>query len=156
MGYSLNNVLRELKKSGIAPAGPAWVILFNSSSIVSTTAITSSLGFLFWWFAARQFPAEDVGFASAAISVMMLLGTLGSLGFGTLLIREVQRQPVLRKILITSALTTVGMAAGCLGVLFALMAPRLSVEFSALSTSFKNIALFSLGVSLTAMTLVLD
>src|SRR5881275_3639940 len=77
---------------------PQWVqvnsiILVNAGSLVGTTAVTSVLGFVYWWLAARQFPPEAVGFASAAISAMMLLATICILGLGTLLVGELPRQP---------------------------------------------------------------
>ena len=53
-----------------------------------TTLITSVLGFGFWIAAARLFPIDSVGIASAAISAMMLLAQFGLLGMGTLLIGE--------------------------------------------------------------------
>lgn len=63
-------------------------LLLNAASMVGTTVITAGLGFVYWWLAARQFPQEAVGFASALISAMSLLGTLGMVGMGTLLIGE--------------------------------------------------------------------
>jgi len=132
------------------------VILTNAGSMVGTTAVTSGFGFLFWWLAARQFLPEAVGFASAAISAMMLLGAVGVLGFGTLLIGELPRQPGRTGSLIATALIAVGAAGGGLGVLFALLAPVISAEFQALAESFGSVALFALGVSLTAVAIVLD
>ena len=57
-----------------------------SASLVGTYAVTSALGVLFWPLAARQFPIGSVGVAGAAVAMMMLLGTLGTCGLGTLLI----------------------------------------------------------------------
>ncbi|MFN2199238.1 MAG: hypothetical protein ACK2UW_24180, partial [Anaerolineales bacterium] len=53
------------------------VILSNAGTLVGTQAVTSGLGFIYWWVAARLFAVDAVGFASAAISAMMLLGNLG-------------------------------------------------------------------------------
>src|SRR5438132_14361150 len=68
------------------------IILVNAGSLVGTTAVTSMLGFVYWWLAARQYPPEAVGFASAAISAMTLLGTFAMLGLGTLLLGELPQQ----------------------------------------------------------------
>jgi O-antigen/teichoic acid export membrane protein len=132
------------------------IVLSNASSLIGTTVITSTFGFAYWWLAARQFSPEAVGFASATISAMMLLGTVGSLGFGTLLIGELPSQSGKEKSLITTALITVGLAGTVLGVLFAIVTPWLSPNLSALSENFESISLFSFGVCLTAMTLVID
>lgn len=132
------------------------IIISNAASLIGTMAILSAFGFVYWWLAARTFPPEAVGFASAAISAMMLLGTVGVLGFGTLLMGELPRQSGKEKSLITTALITVGLAGTVLGVLFAIVAPWLSPDLSALSENFVHISLFSVGVCLTAMTLVID
>lgn len=123
---------------------------------MGTTALTATFGFFYWLLAARNFSPEAVGFASAAISAMMLMGTVGVLGFGTLLIGELPRQQDKKKALISTALITAGGAGGILGILFAVMSPRISPDLRALSESFANITLFSFGICLTAIALVLD
>src|SRR5438105_1137077 len=99
------------------------VMLLNAGSLVATTAVTSALGFVYWWFAAHHFPAEVVGLASALISAMTLLGNLCILGLGTLLIGELPRQPGREKSLISGALLLVGGVGGCTGIIFATAAP---------------------------------
>src|SRR6266487_2047472 len=133
-----------------------WIMLTNAGSLVGTTAVTSVLGFVYWWIAARLFSPEAVGFASAAISVMLLLGTASMLGLGTMLISELQRQPGKEASLISAALAVVGVAGGCLGIVFAVVAPLLSHDFQALGASLANVALFAVGVGLTGISLVLD
>lgn len=132
------------------------VMFVNAGSLVGATAVTSVLGFAYWWLAARTFPPATVGFASAAISAMMLLGTICILGLGTLLIGELPRQPGKEASLISTALIAVGGAGGGVGVLFAFAAPFLSTNLQALRASIQDIVLFAVGVSLTAITLVLD
>src|SRR5438270_13344190 len=83
------------------------VILLNAGSLIGTTAVTSALGFAYWWLAARQFSPEAVGLASAAISAMTLLGTFGMLGLGTLLVAELPHQHGKKVSLISAALVLV-------------------------------------------------
>ncbi|MFL5627061.1 MAG: lipopolysaccharide biosynthesis protein [Ktedonobacteraceae bacterium] len=132
------------------------VILINAGSLVGTTGVTSALGFAFWWFAARSFSPEAVGLASATISAMALLGSFGVLGLGTVLIGELPNQRGKEASLISAALIVVGGVGGCLGIVFATVSSYLSINFQVLGTSSENIALFAIGVSLTAITLVLD
>lgn len=132
------------------------VILINVGSLIGTTGVTSVLGIAYWWFAARQFPPETVGLASAEISTMTLLGTLCMTGLGTLLIGELPRQPGKEMSLISAALILVGGIGGFLGIVFALIAPFISPNFQALRASAQIIGLFTVGVSLTAITLALD
>jgi hypothetical protein len=87
---------------------------------------------------------------------MMLLGTVCILGLGTLLIGELPRQPGKEGPLISAALIVVGAAGGCAGVVFALVAPFVAADFQVLRAGIEDILLFAIGVSLTAITLVLD
>jgi predicted ATP-grasp superfamily ATP-dependent carboligase/O-antigen/teichoic acid export membrane protein len=132
------------------------VILVNAGSLVGSTAVTSGLGFVYWWLAARQDSPEAIGFASAAISAMMLLGTFGMMGLGTLLIGELPCQRSREASLVSAALILVGGVGGCLGIIYAVVAPFLSTDFRALGGSIEDIILFAVGVSLTAITLVFD
>ncbi len=132
------------------------VMLLNAGSLVGTTVVTSVLGFAYWWSAAQLFPPAAVGLAAAAISAMMLLGTVCMLGLGTLLTGELPRQPGKERSLISAALIVVGGVGTCLGTLFAATAPFVSTDLQPLRASGQNVALFALGVGLTAITLVLD
>jgi O-antigen/teichoic acid export membrane protein len=78
------------------------------------------------------------------------------LGLGTLLIGELPRQPGREASLISTALIVVGGVGGCAGIVFALIAPFVSTGFQPLRASLGDIAIFTAGVSLTAITLVLD
>ena len=127
------------------------IILVNSGSLVGTMAVTSVLGFVYWWVAARQFPPEAVGIASAAVSSMMLLGTICMLGLGTLLITELPRQPGKETTLISTALVVGGGVGAGIGILFAVVAPYASAQFNPLKASVADIVIFAIGVSLTAM-----
>jgi O-antigen/teichoic acid export membrane protein len=131
-------------------------ILVNTGSLAGTTVITSALGFPYWWLAARKFPPEAVGLASAAISAMTLLASIAMLGWGTLLIGELSRQPGREISLISAALILVGGIGGCLGIVFAVVAPFISANFQALRASLGDLALFAVGVSLTAIEFVLE
>ncbi|MBE3561715.1 MAG: oligosaccharide flippase family protein [Ktedonobacteraceae bacterium] len=132
------------------------VMFINAASLVGTTAVTSALGFVYWGLTARMFPLKAVGLASVSISTMMLLGTFCLLGLGTLLIGELPQQPGKEGALISAALLLVGGVGVCVGGAFAMIAPLLSPELRGLGTSPVDVLLFALGVSLTAMGLVLD
>lgn len=132
------------------------IILKNAGSLVGTTLITSLLGFIYWWVAARYFPAAAVGLASAVVSAMLLLSSVTTLGLGTLLISELPRRPDRRASLIVSALAAVITVSVMLGTSFALAAPRLSADLQSLARSVFAIALFALGVALNSATIVLD
>lgn len=131
-------------------------ILTTTVSLVGATVVTSGLGFIYWWLAARTFPPAAVGFAAALVSAMTLLGTVSDLGLGTMLIGQLSRQPGEEWPLITAALLTTGAIGGLLGVAAALAAPAFSADLTPVAGSAGTIGLFAVGVSLTAITLVLD
>ncbi|MBK9944118.1 MAG: oligosaccharide flippase family protein [Kouleothrix sp.] len=136
--------------------GANRAIVRNAGALIGTTAVNSGLGMLYWWLAARAFQLSAVGLASAAIAAMVLLGTIGTLGFGTLLISEVARQPRQAGRLISAAVLVAGTAAALAGLVFALAAPWLSHELRPLAEHRLNPLLFGLGAGFTAATLVLD
>ncbi len=132
------------------------VLLFNALSLVSSTTVTASLGFVYWWVAARQYTPALVGLSSAMISAMTLLGTICMLGLGTLLISELPKHKNAELALINTALLVVAGVGGAIGLLFALLAPFISANFLPLRASLSSVLLFALGVSLTSVTLVFD
>jgi len=87
---------------------------------------------------------------------MLLVGSICTLGFDTLLIGELPRQSGKEGTLISTALIAAGAAGLTAGSLFACSAPLLSADLSALGATRGNILVFALGVALTSVSLVLD
>lgn len=131
-------------------------VLFNAGSLMGTTGVNMVLGFAFWWVAARHFSPSQVGVASAAVSTITLIGTLGMLGLGTLLIGELPKRRGQQGALITTALITAGLVATLLGLGFAILAPAISPNLRSFAQSDWSLALIALGSGFTAVTLVLD
>ncbi len=128
----------------------------NAGALVGSTGVTSILGFVYWWLAARQNTPEVVGLASAAISAMTLLGAFSVMGLGTLLIGELPNQRGKEASLISAALILVALVGGGAGIVYAVVASHLASAFQVLGGDFSDVVLFALGVSLTSVTLVLD
>ena len=130
-------------------------LLSNAGSLVASTGVASLLGVVYWMFATRLFNQRSVGYGSAAVSAMTLLGTIGMLGLGTLLIGELPRRNA-RAGLISAALLTCGLAALVIGLGFSVVTPRVSVSFATMLGTPGRAALFAAGVAVTAVTLVFD
>ena len=75
------------------------------------TAVIGILGFVFWILAARFYPAEEVGLASAAIAVAAFLTTLATLGMDFGLIRYISGAGKNHSALVNSCLTVGGLVA---------------------------------------------
>jgi O-antigen/teichoic acid export membrane protein len=137
------------------PAVLPMAILQNAAAVSAAALATAGLGYVFWWLAARAFPPAAIGFAAAVTSAMTLLGTLGVLGLGTLLIAEVGRNPARAGGLVALAMGCAALAAAGLGLAFAALTPRISPDLATLATPIP-MALFAVGVGLTAAAIVLD
>ena len=141
--------------------GWAWVrrfgdVLGPSASLVGTTVVTSALGFVYWWAAARLAPIHEVGAATAVISSMTLLGSIGMFGFGTMLIAEAGRRrgavgPLIAASLLAVAVLATGLAAASLTAL-----RFVHGAIGEAMSSWWVAAGFVIGVGLTAAGLVLD
>ncbi|MET0422280.1 MAG: lipopolysaccharide biosynthesis protein [Actinoplanes sp.] len=145
------------RRRGIFRALRGHVDLFlNAGSLIATTAITSLFGFAFWWVAARSASAEAVGQASAAVSAMTLIGTIGMFGMGTMLISDLPSLRTPKWQLISTCLLLAGTAATVGGVIYVALAnfaiPGLK---EALGGTFGTVLLV-IGIALNAVTLVLD
>ena len=130
-------------------------LLSNAASLLATTGITSALGFVYWTFAAREFSQQAVGYGSAGVSAMILLGTVGMLGLGTLLIGELPRRTG-RAGLVSAALLACGLGSLVIGCGFAAVAPHVNARFGVILGTPGRAALFSAGVMLTGVTMVFD
>ncbi len=130
-----------------------------SASLVGTQAFTSVLGLIFWTLAARVFAPSEVGVAGAAIALMILLGSLGSLGLGTVLIARLPMTSAGdRRVLVRTCLA----AAFGGGVALGLIVPALAVTvfgvtaLAPIAGSLVPLLGFALGTGLTSATIVLD
>jgi O-antigen/teichoic acid export membrane protein len=131
-------------------------VLANAGSLVATAGTTSLLGAAFWWLAARQFSQHSVGLAGAAVSAMTLLGFAATIGLGTVLIGELPRHRGREHGLINAALLASAGTGALVGAVFATIAPLISSGFDPLRQGWISVLVFAFGVSLTALTLVLD
>lgn len=148
----MKQLLRLWHRSG----GVYRVILTNASSLVGTTGVTSVIGILYWFLAARAFSPDAVGLATVAVSSMTLLATISVMGFGTLLVGQFPFYPQAEWSLISTAALVTGGVGVTTGAAFAIVAAHISVDLHPLSQSAATVLLFAVGVSATTLTLVLD
>src|ERR1700722_8395786 len=147
----LERMLERLRSTEMGAA-----IVSNASALASTTAVTSLLGGIYWFVAARRFTPSSVGLASAAIAGMTLVSTFASLGLDTFVLGEVPKHPNRARPLIVAALISAGVAGIALGLGYALIAPVVSHELRPLSSTPLNAFLFVGGTALVTVGMVLD
>ena len=83
-------------------------IVRNAASLYGATIVTSLLGFVYWFVAARLVPAQAVGIASALQSAAMFLGYFCVIGLNTLVISELSADKENARSLILTAVASVG------------------------------------------------
>jgi O-antigen/teichoic acid export membrane protein len=130
-------------------------LLRNAGSLAATTGLTSLFGFVFWIIAAKEFNRTEVGYGSAAINAMSLLGTVGMFGLGTMLIGELPRRRE-RGGLMTASLIASSLGSLVLGLAFPLVVGAFGLHFPEISGTLPRLLLFAFGVMLTGGTLVFD
>jgi len=141
--------------------GWGWVrrfgdVLGPSASLLGTTIVTSILGFGYWWAAARLAPIHEVGVATAVISSVTLLGTIGMFGFGTMLIAEAGRcGRAVGSLVATSMVVVTVLATGLAAVSWAGLRLAHGAIGQAMASPWLD-AGFIIGVGLTASGMVLD
>ncbi|MGQ0574893.1 MAG: lipopolysaccharide biosynthesis protein [Pseudonocardia sp.] len=131
-------------------------LITNAGSLFGTTVLGSVLGFAFWWLAARLLAPEAVGYGSAAVSLLTLLGAVTTLGLGTAVIAELAARPDRAGALVAGAVTAAAAAGALVGTAFCVLGPILLPSTAAFLAHPAVAASFVLGVALTAATLVLD
>jgi O-antigen/teichoic acid export membrane protein len=142
---------------GIFTALKGHVDLFlNAGSLMATTLVTSAFGFAYWWVAAHLAPQAAVGQASAAVSAMTLIGTIGMFGMGTMLISELPSVARGKWDLISTCLLTAGTAATAGGLFYVLAAHLWAPSLKDALGGGLGTVLLVVGIALNAMTLVLD
>jgi O-antigen/teichoic acid export membrane protein len=130
-------------------------LLRNAGSLAATTGITSVFGFGYWIYAAHVFSQEAVGYGTAAISTMTLLGTIGMFGIGTMLIGELPKRES-RSGLMAAGVLASFFGSLALGVGFAVVSRAFGARFIEIGGTPGRMVLFSFGVAITGATLVFD
>ena len=130
-------------------------VLRNASSLAATTGVTSFLGFAYWVYAARVFSPEAVGYGSAAVSTLILLGTIGMFGLDTMLIGELPRGGN-RSGLIMACCIGAFVVSLLLGLGFALVSLAFGTRFVEVNGTIGRMTIFCFGVAITGAAAVFD
>jgi O-antigen/teichoic acid export membrane protein len=99
----------------------------NSLSLLVSGVGTASLGLGFWAVTARLYPVEEVGRATAIISVATMLATLSNLSLGAMYERFLPLAGVRTRALLIRGFAITMLIAALLGGVFLLLGPRSSL-----------------------------
>lgn len=136
--------------------GRQSIMLYNAAALSGGAGVTAALGFGYWWYAARMFPAEAVGFAAAAISLMNFLALVSELGLGTLLIGELRKAGVQARSLVSATLFLTSASAVISGIAYLAFSGLLSIDLGTITSAPAYRVVFVAGLAVTGFVLVLD
>ena len=131
-------------------------LLVITASLFSTAGITSLLGLAFWGLAAHLIPVAAVGYGSAAVSALTLVGAFGMAGLNTVLIGHLARQPRDANGVLAASLYASGLISAALATGFWLVAAVLVPRIAPYLHTPTEAVLFLAGSALTGVTGVLD
>ena len=131
-------------------------IVRNAASLYGTTIVTSALGFVYWFVAARMLPVRAVGLASAIQSASVFLSIVCVIGLSTLLISELSRDRTpARSLMLTAAVIVV--------MVTLVLAPIVGPCLQRFSTTLRQglpgpiaLLVFTFLTALTCVAIVLD
>jgi O-antigen/teichoic acid export membrane protein len=136
--------------------GKRRVLVRSASALVSTSAVTAGLGFVYWVVAARLFSPADLGRSATAIAAMSLIAPFAMLGFGTLFIAELPGTRQRRATLVATAAVVSGVAGTVIALVAALTLPTSVLGLPGIGREFPITALFVAGVAAQGVGLLLD
>lgn len=141
---------------GVGLKSGGHLVLVIAAALCSTTLVTASLGFVFWALAAHLTTPEVVGRSAAVISAMEFIATFATLGLHTLLMAELPRRdgPSVKRLVVTS-FGIAGCVAFAAATGFAFVHHVVDRAESMYATPI-GVALFGIGVAVSAVTIVLD
>lgn len=131
-------------------------LLRSAASLVSTSIVTSGLGFVYWAVAARLFRATDVGQSATAVSAMSLIAPFTVLGFGTVLVSRLPKMVDGRGRLISTAAVISGGAGTVVALLAALMLPADFLGLPGIGHDIGVTAVFVAAVATQSIGYMLD
>ncbi len=144
----------------VAMAKEVWA-LFNADSLfrnsvylMLSTGVMSGLGFVFWVITTRFYNSEEVGFATALISITVTISSWSLFGLNSALVRYLAQSPKPNRVINTSLLivsaTTIGAS-----VLYLLGIDYFSPAFHVLAENPLYaffFVIFMIAVSLNSLT----
>ncbi len=125
-------------------------------ALVSSSALSSLVGLVYWVVAARLFPPAEVGIGSALVSTLMLLGSVGHLNLGVALLRFVPVAGGRVRALVAGCYLVGAAAAATVGAGFALGAGRWAPDLLAAVGQGGLVAFLAVAASVWAVFVMQD
>ncbi len=128
----------------------------NAVSLVSTSVVTSGLGFVYWTVAARMFSAESVGQSATAIAAMSLIAQFTVLGFGTALVFKLPTMNSGRADLVSTAALVCAAVGGAVALVCGVLLPDSFLGMPGIGHQLIPTLVFAGGVAAHSVAMMLD
>lgn len=136
--------------------GKIGLLVRSALSLVSTSVVTSGLGFIYWTIAARTFSPSDVGESATAIAAMSLITPFTVLGFGTALVSKLPTMKSGRAQLVSTAAVACAIAAALASLGCALVLPVSFLGLPGIGHDVFTTLIFVGGVASHSVAMMLD
>jgi O-antigen/teichoic acid export membrane protein len=149
-------------ETGAVPDGvpgdqlPRGFLVRSALALVSTSFLTSGLGFIYWAVSARFFSPSNIGESATAIAAMNLIAPLTTLGLGTLLLAELPAMRAQRSELVSTAAVVSGIFGGGLALICAMVLPPELLGLPGIGRDGGATLLFAAGVAAQGVGILLD
>jgi O-antigen/teichoic acid export membrane protein len=127
----------------------------NSLFLVLSSAVLSSFGFFFWLIAAKFYPPEQIGQATALISLMNLIASFSILGIGNTLIRYLSTSEQKNEKLSIAFLIT-GISSGVLLLIYLLCITFFTPTLKEMLSVPSHLILLCIGILASTYNVLFD
>lgn len=131
-------------------------LLRSAAALVSTSIVTSGLGFVFWAVAARAFSATDVGESATTIAAMSLIAPFTVLGLGTVLVAKLPTMREGRTELVSTAVMVTGVVGTVVALVCAFTLPSDFLGLPGIGRDVGMTVLFAAAVATQSIGYMLD
>lgn len=131
-------------------------LIRNAVSLVSTSVVTSGLGFVYWTVAARMFPASSVGQSATAIAAMSLIAQFTVLGFGTALVFKLPTMRSGRADLVLTAALVCAVVGSAVALACGVLLPDSFLGIPGIGHELVPTLVFAGGVAAHSVAMMLD
>lgn len=131
-------------------------LLRSAAALVSTSIVTSGLGFVYWAVAARVFQASDVGESATAIAAMSLIAPFTVLGLGTVLVSRLPVMSAGHAELVSTSTLISGVAGAVVALVCAFTLPSAFLGLPGIGHDVGITVLFVAAVATQSMGYLID
>ncbi len=131
-------------------------LLRSAAALVSTSIVTSGLGFVYWAVAARAFPATDVGESATAVAAMSLIAPFTVLGLGTVLVTQLPNMRGGRVELVSTAALLTGVVGTVVALVCAFALPSDFLGLPGIGSDVGITVIFVAAVATQSMGYMVD